>query len=523
MTQRDNDECQREVIGFLSQPEAYGVDVERVEQLQTHISHLFLAGGYAYKLKRALVFPYLDFSTLKRRRQFCKLEVRINRRTAPQIYLGVVPVTRNAAGELALGGNGEVVEWLVKMVRFDDQTLFSRLAARDALDVGLMESLAETIANFHEAIPPIHNNREPARSRNIIELNATSFLSDGGGFVSAEQTRQLTQAATDFLDQVTDRLIRREAKGCVRHCHGDLHLANICLFDGQPTLFDAIEFSAEFSRIDVFYDLAFLLMDLEYWGLRTQANTVLNRYLDLTGDVGGLALLPLFLSMRAAVRSHVHLTQFQNSGANNPELGREAVAYFGMALDYLSPPTPRLLAVGGLSGSGKSSLARWLAPLFGAAPGARVVRTDVVRKRLAGVGLFERLPTESYTKEMSQKTYEAVFKEVRAALSGGHTVIADAVFAKEVERKQIEHVAQDLGVPFQGLWLDVPKQNLIERVESRKNDVSDATQEVVRKQLTYETGDVDWLTMDASGGLDATQAHAWEVLQTWAVDGNQKN
>lgn len=514
------DEQQLEVIRFLSRPDSYGRDVRQVDQVETHISHLFLVGDFVYKLKRALAFPYLNFSTLKRRRQFCKIEVRINRRTAPKMYLGVVPVTRKANGDLVLGGDGPAVEWLVKMARFDEQTLFSRLASRGALDDALLEQLAETIAGFHKSSSPVRKNREPERALRILELNQTSFLSDGGRFVSADQARQLTKKAVQFLEGVSGLLVRREAAGRVRHCHGDLHLRNICLFEGRPTLFDAIEFNVEFSRIDVFYDLAFLLMDLEYWGLRDKANIVLNRYLDLTGDVEGLGLLPLFLSMRAAVRSHVHLAQFQNADIKDESIGRVAGTYFQMSEDYLAPPTPRLLAVGGLSGSGKSSLARGLAGAIGAAPGARVVRTDAIRKRLCGVGLYDRLPPESYTKEMSRKTYAAVFTEVRVALDSGHSVIADAVFSDVEERRQIEQIAKELNVPFLGFWLDVPEATLIDRVNRRTGDISDATQDVVRTQLTYETGPMEWVQIDASGTFSESLAHAKVGLQAWAIDFN---
>ncbi|NQW00891.1 MAG: AAA family ATPase [Rhodospirillales bacterium] len=503
---------QHEVIAFLSLPGTYGDGVTHVERIDTHISHVFIAGPYAYKLKRCVVMPYLDFSTITRRRQTCRTEFRINRRTAPDMYLGVIPVTRQRDGILALNGTGRPVDWLVKMVKFDETNLFSQLAESHSLTQATMETLAHTIADFHGTCARISGHFEPARTRSVLDVNLASFLKQGSTFIDQEQARDLTERSLDWLDRCTALLEKREREGQLRHCHGDLHLANICLFEGKPTLFDALEFNLSFAEIDVFYDLAFLLMDLDHRGLQGLANLVLNRYLDITGDVEGMALLPLFLSMRAAVRAHVSLAQITGQAKISRDLVIDAKILFQMATDYLSPPSPQLIAIGGLSGTGKSTLAREIAPQIGAAPGARVVRTDALRKRLAGVGLFDRLPQKSYSPEMTEKTYAALYDEAETALSGGHSVICDGVFSRSEERRKVERMAKDLGLPFIGIWLTAPESQLMQRVADRTNDISDATEHVVRQQLSYTTGPIDWQTVDASDQADATAARLRDVL-----------
>ena len=505
---------QGEVIALLSRPETYDSAVDHVQRIDTHISHIFLAGPFAYKLKRAVIFPYLDFSSVSKRRQTCWTELCINRRTAPDMYLDVIPITREGDGSLRLSGTGRPVDWLVKMVRFDDDFLFSRMAERDALSEPLMEQLAKTIANFHTACAKISDHFGPNRTRSVLDVNLSSFLSHSGKIIAEAQARQLTNQSLSLLNHLSGLLEKRETEGQLRHCHGDLHLANICLFQGKPTLFDALEFNKAFAEIDVFYDLAFLLMDLDHCQRRSLANIVLNRYLDITGDVEGLALLPLFLSMRAAVRSHVSLAQISKQYEIDPDLVSNAKTFFQMATDYLSQPPPNMIVIGGLSGTGKSSLARAIAPQIGAAPGARVVRTDAIRKRLFGSDLQDRLPQQGYTPDMTSKTYDTVYKEARIALASGHSVICDGVFAHSDERQNIEAIAQELAVPFFGIWLYAPEDVLVQRVNDRVNDISDATETVVRQQLSYDTGPINWSRIDASGKLDQMSSQALEMIAT---------
>ncbi len=503
---------QSRVIEFLSRPGT--ICQGAAEKIETHISLIFLGPERVFKLKRAVVFPYLDFSTADKRRAACEAEVSINRRTAPDLYRGVAAVTRQADGGLAIDGTGEAVDWLVEMNRFDQDGLLDRMALRGELNRRLMGEIAQCIAAFHAAAEPVRDFGGREGMQAIITGNREVFAEYGPGVVAGDKLARLFDATQAALDKVSALLDARRGEGFVRRCHGDLHLRNVVMIGGRPVLFDAIEFNDAISHIDVLYDLAFLLMDLDHRGLRRLANITFNSYLDATGDVAGLPALSLFLSVRAAIRAHVAAvmvgTVEEKSAADG--LGAEARAYLDMALDYLAPPPSRLVAVGGLSGSGKSRLARELAPYLGAAPGARVARSDVLRKRLLGFGPRERLGPDGYTAEMTEKTYRAVFEEVTPVLASGHSAIADAVFAKPAMRAAVERLAGNAGVPFCGLWLEAPQEVMIERVESRKNNASDADAKVLRRQLAYDPGTMDWSRIDSSGSRKETLANGLRAL-----------
>ncbi len=507
-------ELQHEIADFLSRPgnlPGAATDVERVE---THISIIFLAGDRAWKLKRARTFPYLDFSTLENRRKACDAEVSLNRRTAPDIYLGVVAVTRKPRGGFEVGGSGDPVDWMVEMRRFDQSTLFDKLATENRLDRPLMEELAEAIAEFHAKAEVYTDRGGRAGVQAVADSNAECFIRDGKGIFEDCLVADLDTRTRAAVDRVGDVLDKRRADGRVRHCHGDLHLRNIFLHDGRPTLFDAIEFSEDFSIIDVLYDLAFLLMDLDHRGHRRLANLAFNRYMAVTGDVGGLACLPLFLSLRAAVRAHVGAAaaNTQSDKAQSALQADEARRYLEAALAYLDPLPPRAVAVGGLSGSGKSRLAREIAPYIGVAPGAFIARSDAIRKRLAGTSLSEKLDQSGYTPEMTQRTYETVYADMATALEAGHAAIADAVFAKPEQRTAVEAVARERHVPFDGIWLESDRSTMATRIDERQDRVSDATPSVLDRQLTYELGEISWHRVDSSGTREATLQAGLAVL-----------
>ncbi|MBL6931429.1 MAG: AAA family ATPase [Rhodospirillales bacterium] len=483
--------------------------------METHISIVFLAGDRVFKLKRAVKYPYLDFSTLEQRRQFCQAEVAINRRTAPSIYKGVVPVTYCEADGFTIGGQGDVVEWLVEMARFDEETLFDRLGAADKLPRQLLGNLAAIIASFHmsaEVCPQADFRKELEKT---ITGNAASFAEFGNGIFDLNSIETLGVAQRAALQGETgERIDSRRKAGLVRRCHGDLHLGNVCLIDGAPVLFDAIEFNDTFSQIDVVYDLAFLLMDLDFIGRRRLANIVLNRYLDITDDTEGLAFLPLYLSLRAAIRAHVGATAAckHSDALEQDRLACDARRYLELAQDYLKPGRPMLVAVGGLSGSGKSRMGRELASFIGAAPGARIARSDVLRKRLAGIDPLSRLSADGYSPDMTRRTYEAVYDETRRALAQGHSVVADAVFAKPEERRAIADIAREMNVPFNSLWLEAPEAVMEARVTLRKNNPSDADATVVRLQQSYDLGNIDWTRIDSSGPKPITLEKGLKTL-----------
>ncbi|MBB4264442.1 AAA family ATPase [Roseospira visakhapatnamensis] len=511
-------DCQRDIVSFLARPESHGPTVSRVDQVHTHISALFLAGDRVLKLKRAVVLPFVDFTAPETRHRACEAEVALNRRGAPGLYRGVRAVTREAEGHLALDGSGEPVDWVVEMARFDEQSLFSRLLARGELTRQRATALARVIVDYHAAAERVPVDDQAARVIAVARENRSSMRASVPAVLPSDQVEGWSARMVAEVNRLAPLLDRRGREGRVRRCHGDLHLRNICLWEDHPTLFDAIEFNDAFSVIDTLYDLAFLLMDLDQRGVRRLASVVMNHVMEHDPDVEGLALLPAYLSMRAGVRAHVCATMAM--GAEGPvgaptdfhELRRRALAYLDRALGYLAPAPPRLVAIGGLSGSGKSRMAREVAPLIGAAPGALVSRSDVVRKRLMGVRPYERLGADGYRPEMTQRTYRAMLDEVRAALRQGHAAIADGVFLRPEERAAVEAVAREEGVPFHGLWLEADPEVALRRIAGRRENASDATAAVRDAQQSVDPGPMTWHRVNSSGPRQESLAQALALL-----------
>lgn len=511
-------EDQSEVVAFLSDPASYGGRGTEVERIDTHGAMVFLVGAQAFKLKRAVRFAYMDFSTRARRHAMCVAELALNRRTAPGIYRRVRALTREADGRLAFDGIGEAVDWVVEMARFDQATLLDRLAEAGRLDIPLVCSLADVVADFHDRAEADYGRGGVRAIERVIANNGREFAAfaevlDGGAAAG------LTRRAMAALGARRELIERRRRKGFVRRCHGDLHLRNICLFEGRPTLFDALEFDLDLATTDVLYDLAFLLMDLWHRRLETLANAVLNRYLWRRPEFAGLALMPLFLSCRAGVRAHVsaNMAAWQDDAARAGELQKEARAYLAEALVLLSPPPPRLIAIGGLSGSGKSTLAFRLAPTLGGAPGAVTLRSDLHRKRLRGVEAHERLDADGYAEQVTRRVYGNLRRHAGEALAAGATVIVDAVHAGRKERAAIAAVADQAGVPFLGLWLDAPFEKLAQRVSRRVADASDATVAVLERQRRFDLGEIEWRKVSAAGDADEVLAQAVEAIAASAT------
>jgi aminoglycoside phosphotransferase family enzyme/predicted kinase len=504
---------QDEVIAFLSEPSAHGLRTGRVERIDTHISVVFLAGQRAYKLKRAVAFPYLDYLTLERRREACEREVRLNRRTARGLYLAVIAVTRSPDGRLALGGSGEPVEWLVEMRRFDQDGLLDRMAERGELDLDLASRVAYAVAALHHHARPRRDHGGSGGMRWVIDGNHRE-LAAAPAIFGPHGCDVLHAATLAALERRSLLLDARRAMGLVRQCHGDLHLRNICLVGGEPTLFDAIEFNDEIACVDVMYDLAFLLMDLLHRRLRPHANAVLNGYLEARPDFGGLALLPLFLSCRAAIRAKISIAQAgvkrDPVAAERPR--EEANEYLELAIALLAPRAPRIIVIGGFSGSGKSTLAHRLAPDLGAAPGAVLLRSDVIRKRLFGVDPLARLPGSAYDAEATARVYAWMLHAAESAAQAGHSVVVDAVFANPVHRTALKRAAESVGVPFEGLWLDVPQEVAARRLRARVRDASDATVDVLVAQMMRSTGAIPWPRIDASRPVEEVEDAARDIV-----------
>ena len=435
-TPRSKDDTHREVVAFLSRPESYGTAAQggAVERIDTHCSAVFLVGEVAYKLKLAIVFASLDYTTIERREAACRAELALNRRTAPDLYLGVRSVNRSGSGVLAFDGPGPAIDWVVVMRRFSQDDLFSRMAGMGRLTPALMRRLGEEIARLHgiaEAVPT-RGGRDGIRR--AIDDNHGELLRFTS-VLEPPRLEALRTASIAALESMEDVLERRRQAGKVRRGHGDLRLANICLFEGRPTLFDCVEFSEDVGCVDVLHDLAFLLMDLERRELAALANVVLNTYLDRTGDIGGLVCLPLFLSVRAATRC------FSLAGKaareSDPDTARDscdmARAHLARARSFLDPPPPLLVAVSGPSGQETSRVAEDIAPHVPPAPGARIVH-------VAEAGA----------------TFEQGLAHVAATLAAAHSAVVDAPASSAARCESIADVARRAGAPFVGFRLAPP-------------------------------------------------------------------
>lgn len=473
-------------VAFLASPATH--DGQPVEALETHISRLFLTPDRVFKLKRALALPFLDYSTVALRERACRAEFAINRRIAPTLYLGLRPISRTPAG-LAFGTDGEIVDWVVEMRRFAERDQFDLLVADGRLTDQLVDALADTVVAAHAGAEKVVRRDGAARfaaiEHNLVDTTRPLL----GSRIDLADLAAWRGWMDGMLERFAPLLDARGRHGFVRACHGDLHLANICLWEGRPVPFDAIEFDPELTEIDVQYDLAFLLMDLEHAGAGDAANRLLNRYLSATRDYRGTGLLPMFKSCRAVVKALVAAMK-----------DRPATSYLDLARAYGDrADAPRLIAVGGRSGTGKSTVAAALA----APVQAVVISSDMIRKRLFGVPPERPLPQSAYAGDVSERVYRRLRTDIRRALAGGSTVIADATFLESAERDAVARLAEQCGAAFTGLWLEAPTDVRADRVAARGPNPSDATVSVVQAQARADAGPVGWTAVDAAQDREA--------------------
>ncbi len=490
---------QEKVITFLNAPGTLTAS-DAPEIVETHSALIFLTKDYAYKIKRAVKYEYLDYSTPNLRHRMLQRELNLNRPAAPTIYKDILPVTLMPDGTLAVDGHGEPVEWMLRMTRFPASHELAEITKKGALTDTLAADMGQAIAKYHKAAP----QRTEDGAELILEIVEELESAFAGMVIELghERVSSFTTVCRRQFDAVSNLLRCRSDDGWVRRCHGDLHLRNIVLIDGVPTPFDALEFDERLGTCDVLYDLAFLLMDLMHRDLKHHANLVLNSYLQATREFDHAALrtLPLFQGIRAAIRAMVDIQTLQFHRTD--EAQSDGRAYLDQALRYFDPPSPQLVAIGGLSGTGKTTVGRAIAHQIGAAPGAIHLRSDVERKLLFNVDPLTPLPPKAYASDITKGVYDVLQGTAAEILASGQSVILDATHLTEAERAATEAVADQAGCSFTGIWLQGEIETLIQRVSVRKSDASDADPAVVQDMSQKDTGPVFWHHVDSDRALD---------------------
>ncbi len=499
------------LIQQMLEPAFYPHPVASVNLVQTHGAYVLLTGSHAYKIKKPVDFGFMDYSTLEKRNFYLHEELRLNQRLAPQLYQEVLPISQT--GEHYQFGEGTAVEYALQMGEFPQENLLSNLFTQNAVTLAHMENLGKQVALFHQRAlvnDHIRSFGKPESAQFPINQNYEQTTARIGSVQNTDHFTQ-TKAFTDhFFATQTDLLEQRLTQDKIREGHGDLHLGNICLIDDQPVIFDCIEFNEPFRFIDVLSDSAFLVMDLIARERSDLAFRFLNTYLEWTGDWAGLPLLPVFLSYRAYVRAKV--TSFL---LDDPAVGTEqkeqaaqsARSYYHLAWKFTQPQTPTLYVMQGLSGSGKSTVAKALSLRSPAIH----LRSDAVRKHLAKLPLLEKLPPEFYTTASNQQTYSELLRLAEIILAAGFSVVLDAKYEQVAQRAGALALAEKLHIPIKILACSCAQTLLKTRLDQRTGDIADADAALISQQKqaqeAFSAVELAWVIR-----IDTEQPLVWEQI-----------
>ncbi len=463
---------------------------EPIRLIQTHISYILLTGEYAYKIKKPVNFGFLNFTQLEQRHHFCNEELHLNQRGAPKLYLEVLPICQQADG-YQLGGDGIAVEYTIKMRQFPDEALLSNVFERGGLTPELVQTLAGVVAKYHAGAKTndyIRSFGEVAQVRKAFDENYAQTEQYIGGPQTQSQFDQTRAYSDRFFTEKGALFASRMQNNCIRACHGDLHLGNVCYWQDQLMLFDCIEFNEPFRLVDVMYDVAFMVMDLQAKQRPDLANIFLNAYIEQTGDWEGLQVLPLYISRQAYVRAKVTsflLNDPAVSESAKQTASKVAAMYYRLAWQCTQTQSGRIFLMSGLSGAGKTTVARQLAQQTGAIH----IRSDAVRKHLAGISLDQRGDQSGqygsgiYTPEMTQKTYDRLKELALLLAKQGWAVILDAKYDQQALRQAVLLQAESEHLAVKILHCTAPLEVLRDRLNTRQGDIADATADLLIDQV----------------------------------------
>ncbi|OBS10505.1 bifunctional aminoglycoside phosphotransferase/ATP-binding protein [Acidihalobacter prosperus] len=474
----------------LQNPAAYPHQVSDIRVIETHISAVLLTGEYAYKLKKPLDMGFLDFSTLERRRHFCAEEIRLNRRLAPNLYLDTVAVTGNHSVP-KVGGNGEAIEYMVRMRQFDPEQQLDRLLARGELSAAHIDSLIARIAAFHAqaaTVDPASQLGTPEAVFAPMQQNFDQLHPLIDQPARRQQLRRLEDWTRAEYDRLAPLLAERRAAGHIRECHGDMHLGNMAVVDGDIAIFDGIEFNDDFRWIDVANEIAFFVMDLESRGAAALAHRALNAWVELSGDHQALRLMRFYQTYRAMVRAKVASIRLGQTGLADAEREEVLAAYqryADLAEHYTTAARRALLITRGFAGAGKTTLSTEAVESLGMIR----LRSDVERKRLHGLPAEARsgsgIGTGLYAEDATERTYDALQARAEAAIDGGFPVVVDASFLARRHRRRFAELAAARELGFAILDVQAPEDQLKERLQRRQGDASEATADILDWQTAH--------------------------------------